>query len=81
MRWKTSRIIRRRSLRKEKLVKIATLLLTILLGASVALAQDNLSGKYEGTAKTPDERVSLELKSEGGKISGRLQNGEKSLES
>jgi hypothetical protein len=62
-------------------VKIATLLLTFLLGATVAFAQDNLTGKYEGTAKTPDERVSLELKSEGGKISGRLQNGEKSLES
>lgn len=62
-------------------MKIATLLLTFLLGTAVAFAQDNLSGKYEGTVKTPDERVSLELKNEGGKISGRLQNGDKSLES
>ncbi|HEX5832948.1 MAG TPA: hypothetical protein VFY34_03795 [Pyrinomonadaceae bacterium] len=62
-------------------MKLTTLLLTFLLGATVALAQDNASGKYEGTLKSPDERVSLELKTEGGKISGRLQNGEKSLDS
>jgi hypothetical protein len=64
-----------------KHLKIATLLLTFLLGATVALAQDNVSGKYEGTIKSPDEKISLELKSEGGKISGRLQNGQKSLDS
>lgn len=66
-----------------------TLLLTFLLGATVAFAQgspapaanDHLTGKYEGTVKSPDERLSLELKSEGGKISGRLQNGQTSLES
>jgi hypothetical protein len=62
-------------------VKIATLLLTFLLGATVALAQDNVSGKYEGTIKSPDEPISLELKSEGGKISGRLQSGKASLDS
>ena len=62
-------------------MKLTTLLLTFLLGATVALAQDNASGKYEGTLKSPDERVSLELKTERGKISGRLQNGEKSLDS
>ena len=62
-------------------MKPTTLLLTFLLGATVAFAQDNLAGKYEGTVKTPDERVSLELKSEGGKISGKLQNGQKSLDS
>ena len=62
-------------------MKLTTLFLTFLLGATVALAQDTVAGKYEGTVKTPDERVSLELKSEGGKISGRLQNGEKSLDS
>lgn len=62
-------------------MKLTTLLLTFLLGATVAFAQDNLAGKYEGTVKTPDERVSLELKSEGGKISGKLQNGQKSLDS
>jgi len=62
-------------------VKLTTLLLTFLLGATVALAQDNVSGKYEGTIKRPDENMSLELKSEDGKISGRLQNGQTSLES
>ena len=67
--------------RTKALKKLTTLLLTFLLGATVALAQDNVSGKYEGTIKSPDEKGSLELKSEGGKISGRLQNGEKSLES
>lgn len=61
--------------------KLTTLVITLLLGATVALAQDNVSGKYEGTIKSPDEKLSLELKSEGGKISGRLQNGQKSLES
>lgn len=62
-------------------MKLMTLLLTFLLGATVVFAQDNLSGKYEGTVKTPDERVSLELKSEGGRISGRLQNGQTALDS
>ena len=68
-------------------MKLTTLLLTFLFGATVAFAQGtapattDLSGKYEGTAKSPDERVSLELKSEGGKISGRLQNGQTTLDS
>jgi hypothetical protein len=74
-------------------VKLTTLLLTFLLGATVAFAQapapasapapatPDLSGKYEGTVKSPEERVSLELKSEGGKISGRLQNGQTTLDS
>jgi hypothetical protein len=63
--------------------------LTFLLGASVALAQgtpaaaDTLSGKYEGTAKTagaPDEKISLELKNDGGKVSGRLLKGETAID-
>jgi hypothetical protein len=62
-------------------VKLTTLLLTFLLGATVAFAQDNVSGKYEGTIKSPDESISLELKSEGGKISGRLHNGQTFLDS
>jgi hypothetical protein len=62
-------------------VKLTTLLLTFLLGATVAFAQDNVSGKYEGTIKSPDESISLELKSEGGKISGRLHNGQAFLDS
>ena len=62
-------------------MKIATLLLTFLLGATVAFAQDNVSGKYEGKIAKPDEAITLELKNEGGKISGRLQSGKTSVES
>jgi hypothetical protein len=61
------------------------LVLTFLLGASIALAQstDTLSGKYEGKAKTAgaaDEQISLELKNEGGKISGRLLKGQTAID-
>src|SRR5687767_2253328 len=48
----------------------------------VALAQD-VSGKYEGTLKTAgaaDETVSLELKNDGGKISGRLMKGQTAID-
>lgn len=57
--------------------------LTFVLGASFALAQDTVSGKYEGTAKTAgaaDEKVSLELKNDGGKITGRLMKGETAID-
>jgi len=65
-------------------VKHKTLLLTLafLLGSVVALAQtapQNISGTYEGMVKRPgaaaEEKVSLELKSEGGKITGRATHG------
>ena len=68
-------------------MKLTTLLLTFLLGATVAFAQattapaNDLSGVYAGSVKTPSEKISLELKSEGGKISGRLQDGQTSFES
>ncbi len=48
------------------------------MSSIIAFAQTtapNLSGTYEGTVKTPDARevkVTLDLKSEGGKISGRV---------
>lgn len=57
--------------------------LTFLLAASSALANDALSGKYEGIAKTAgaaDQKVSLELKNDGGKISGRFMIGESSID-
>jgi len=57
--------------------------LTFVFAASVALAQDTLSGKYEGTVKTAgaaDEKVSLELKNEGGKVTGRLMKGETAID-
>ena len=65
-------------------MKYKTLLLTItfLLGSIVAVAQTapaNISGTYEGMVKRPgataEEKVSLELKSEGGKITGRATHG------
>jgi hypothetical protein len=57
--------------------------LTLLLGSSVVLAQDTLSGKYEGTIKTAgaaEEKVSLELKNDAGKITGRLMKGETAID-
>ena len=68
------------------LTRLNLLTLTFLLGSIVAFAQpapETLSGTYEGTVKAPDGRevkVSLELKSEGGKISGRVNHGDKSAE-
>lgn len=54
-----------------------------MLAASSALAQDTLSGTYEGTLKTTgadDEKVTLELKHEAGKISGRLLKGQTAID-
>ena len=68
----------------ERISRTAALfVLTFVLGTAMALAQDTLSGKYEGTAKTvgaADEKVSLELKNDAGKISGRLMRGETSID-
>lgn len=50
---------------------------------ATAMAQDTLSGKYEGTLKTAgaaDEKVSLELKNDAGKISGRLMKGQTAID-
>jgi hypothetical protein len=70
-------------------VKHKTLLLTLtfLLGSIAAFAQapQNLAGTYEGMVKRPggttEEKVSLELKTDGGKISGRASHGTMSIES
>src|SRR4029079_6184127 len=67
----------------ERISRTAALfVLTFMLGTAIALAQDTLSGKYEGTMKTAagEEKVSLELKNDGGKISGRLLKGETAIE-
>ncbi len=48
-------------------------------GNGATAAKDTLSGKYEGTAKTGNGQstpVTLELKNEGGKVSGRASNGQ-----
>jgi hypothetical protein len=70
-------------------IKLSLLTLTFLLGSIVAFAQaaapQDMSGRYEGMVKRPgataEEKVALEVKSEGGKISGRAIHGDKSVES
>lgn len=57
-------------------------LITVVLCAACAFAQETLSGKYEGTAKVAgaaDLQITLELKNEGGKVSGQLTNGATTL--
>lgn len=72
------------------LSRLGLLTLIFLLGSVAAFAQgtpapaaaDTLSGKYEGALKTagaPDEKLSLELKNEGGKISGRAMRGDAAI--
>ena len=67
-----------------KHIKLLGLLaLTFLLGSTVAFAQTpDLTGTYEGTVKmpnAPEGKVSIELKSEGGKITGQAQHGPKTI--
>jgi hypothetical protein len=70
------------------LTRLSLVILAFLLGSIVAFAQGgatpNVSGMYEGTVKRPgsttEEKVSLELKSEGGKITGRGIHGDKIAE-
>jgi hypothetical protein len=70
-------------------VKHKTILLTLafLLGSITALAQTtpaDISGTYEGMVKRPgataEEKVTLTLKNDGGKITGRISHGDKSAE-
>ena len=63
-------------------IRLSLLTLTLLLGSIVAFAQasapTDISGTYEGMVKRPggaEEKVSLELKNEGGKISGSATHG------
>ena len=62
--------------------KTLLLTLTFLLGSIVAFAQNgsaDISGTYEGMVKRPgattEDKVTLELKSEGGKVTGRATHG------
>ena len=62
--------------------KTLLLTLTFMLGSIVAVAQTapaNISGTYEGMVKRPgattEEKVSLELKSDAGKFTGRATHG------
>jgi len=67
----------------RKFRTVAVFALTFLLGMSAAFAQDTLSGTYEGMLKNTggaDEKVSLELKNNGGKMSGRMMVGQTALD-
>ena len=67
-------------------MKLTTLLLTFLLGATVVFAQGTpapakptgITGNYEGNLK--GQAVALELMTKDGKLQGRLKNGEKTYE-
>lgn len=71
---------------KHTINRTGLFILTFLLGSIVAFAQGtpDLSGTYEGMVKRPgtttEDKVSLELKSEGGKITGRATHGQKTVE-
>lgn len=64
--------------------RLALLTLTILLTSIVAFAQGtpDLSGTYEATVKKPDGsegKITLELKSEAGKITGSASHGTQAM--
>jgi len=68
--------------------RLGLLVITFLLGSIVAFAQGttvpDLTGTYEGTlqhAGQPEQKVSLELKNENGKISGRAMHGTIAIDS
>ena len=73
---------------KYKTNRPGLLILTVLFAVITAFAQttvtQDVSGTYEGMVKRPgaaaEEKVSLELKSEGGKITGHATHGDKSAE-
>jgi hypothetical protein len=68
---------------KNTIKRLSLAIATFLLASSAALAQDTLSGKYEGVVKSAgaaDEKVWLELKNEGGKISGRLTKAQTAID-
>lgn len=69
--------------RTNRLTQLSLLIVTFLLG-SIAVFAQGPSGTYEGMVKRPggtaEEKISLELKSEGAKVTGRATHGEKSIE-
>jgi hypothetical protein len=65
---------------KNTLRILGLLTLTFLFGSIVAFAQNDVTGTYEGIVKmpgAPEGKVSIELKSEGGKITGEAHHGPK----
>jgi len=63
---------------KIRINRIALLALTFLLGSIAAYAQGP-TGTYEGMVKMPngaEQKLSLELKSEGSKVTGQAKHGD-----
>ena len=63
-----------------RVIAVATIL---ALGTAVAFGQDSISGKYVGIGKSAgaaDAELTLELKNEGGKITGSLISGQTKTE-
>ncbi len=67
-----------------KFNRIGLFALTFLLGSIVAFAQGaNVNGTYEGMVKMPngaEQKLSLELKSEGSKVTGRAKHGDRTID-
>lgn len=66
---------------KDKTIRIGLLTLTFLLGSVVAFAQGP-NGTYEGMVKMPngvEQKLSLELKTEGSKVTGQAKHGDKAI--
>ncbi|HYK20435.1 MAG TPA: hypothetical protein VEV42_06860 [Pyrinomonadaceae bacterium] len=68
-------------------IRLALFTVTFIFGGVVAFGQapaaPDLTGTYEGIVKmpnVPEGKVSIELKSEGGKITGRAIHGQKIVE-
>lgn len=66
---------------KMRINRIGLLALTFLFGSIVAFAQGP-TGTYEGMVKVPnvgEQKLSLELKSEGSKVTGSAKHGDKTI--
>lgn len=62
--------------------QLVLLTLTFLFGGIVAFGQSP-TGTYEGTVKAPngaEQKISLELKTEGAKVTGRAKHGDKNID-
>jgi hypothetical protein len=82
----TVRLLKGMTSVKKAISSISSITLLLLLASAAVMAQapaDTLSGKYEGTVKTAgaaDAQATLELKNDGGKVSGKLVSGSSTLE-
>ena len=66
----------------HKINRIGLLTLTFMLGGIIAFAQGP-TGTYEGTVKMPngtEQKLALELKTEGSKVTGHAQHGDKKID-